>query len=55
MLKPDTRTGTCIWCEREDQTLYFIVWCFNGQIFTDWVCSRCRRIHMTMTVNENED
>ena len=51
---PETRTGKCAWCEAEDQTLGFIVWCFENSIFTDWVCSRCRRA-MSATVNEHED
>jgi len=52
---PVTRVGTCAWCGRESGTLYFIVWCFDGRIFTDWVCFRCRRAAGTATVNENED
>ena len=55
MKERDTRIGTCAWCERNEQALHFIVWCFDGRIFTDWVCRRCRLINMTMTVNENED
>lgn len=54
-MKPDTRIGTCAWCERHNQTLFFIVWAFDGRIFTDWVCIRCRRIHQKRTVDENED
>ena len=55
MRKPDTREGTCAWCGKHDQTLYFIVWTCDGRIFTDWVCIWCRRIGSTITVNENED
>lgn len=51
----DTREGTCSWCGRHNQTLYFVVWAFDGGIYTDWVCGRCRRIHRKKTVNENED
>ena len=51
----DTRRGTCPWCERKDQRLYFIVWYFNEQVFTDWVCAWCIRANRTATVNENED
>lgn len=54
-MKPDTRIGTCPWCGREGQALYFIVWYFNERIFTDWVCIRCRRVFQKATVNENED
>ena len=50
-----TRTGTCSWCGKHNQTLFFIVWIFDGQLFTDWVCSRCRRICRRRTVNEDED
>lgn len=50
-----TRTGTCSWCEKHNVTLYFIVWCFQGDLYTDWVCDRCRRANMRITVNENED
>lgn len=52
---PDTREGTCEWCGKHNQTLYFIIWCFDGRIFTDWVCVMCRRVNNTLTVNENED
>ena len=55
MAAPDTRKGTCAWCERHGVTLYFIVWCFDGRLFTDWACERCRRIAWTATANENED
>ena len=54
-MKDDTRIGACSWCGRQDQTLYFIVWCFDGGLYTDWVCIRCRRIFNTKTVNEDED
>lgn len=54
-MKPDNREGSCPWCGREDQALYFIVWIFDEQVFTDWVCLRCRRIFSTATVNESED
>ena len=51
----DTRTGTCEWCGREGQALYFIAWIFENRFFTEWVCVRCRKIAGTATVNENED
>ena len=50
----ETREGTCPWCEREGQTLGFIVWYFLDQVFTDWVCERCRRT-VSATVDERED
>ena len=52
---PDTREGTCAWCERHNQTLFFIVWIFEERICMDWVCERCRRANWKATVNENED
>ena len=55
MKQPDTREGTCAWCGKHGETLYFIVWCFDGRIFAEWVCTRCRRIAWKATVNENED
>ena len=51
----DAREGTCAWCGRHNQTLYFFIWCFDGRLFMDWICGRCRRVHWKATVNENED
>lgn len=51
----DTRTGTCAWCGKHNETLFFFIWCFDGHLFTDWVCEKCRRAHWKATVNENED
>lgn len=52
---PETKTGTCPWCERHQQTLYFTIGICDGHLWTDWICARCRQICRTLTVNENED
>lgn len=44
---PETEQGTCPWCERHDQTLFFAIGCRNGRLWYDWVCARC-----LSTVNE---
>ena len=38
---PETKQGTCPWCERHDQTLFFATGCSNGRVWYDWVCARC--------------
>lgn len=42
---PETKTGTCPWCERHQQTLFFTVG-YDEQIglWTEWLCARCRQI-----------
>ena len=52
---PDTREGNCAWCGKHGVKLFLLIWCFEGRLFTDWVCERCRRANWKATVNENED
>ena len=50
----EDRRGTCAWCECESVRLSFLIWIFNEELYTDWVCERCRRA-MGPTADENED
>ena len=48
---PETKIGTCAWCERHQQTLFFTVG-FDCEIgfWTDWICARCRQIARALRV-----
>ncbi len=54
-MTPENRKGTCAWCGQEEEDLRFAVWFFDGFVFAEWLCEKCRRIVRTATVNENED
>lgn len=41
---PETKEGTCPWCERHRQTLYFTVGQYDGKLWCDWICARCRDV-----------
>lgn len=38
---PLTRFGTCPWCERHKQTLFFTVGTDDGELWFEYVCARC--------------
>lgn len=41
---PDTKYGTCPWCERENQRLQFVIAHYHDQmdrIWADWICADC--------------
>lgn len=38
---PETKQGTCPWCEKHNQTLYFTTGVKDGRLWYDWICARC--------------
>lgn len=38
---PETKHGTCPWCEKHDQTLYFTTGTVDGRLWYDWICAKC--------------
>lgn len=41
---PETKQGTCPWCERHDQTLFFTVGQHDGSLWYDWICGECLKV-----------
>ena len=35
------KVGTCAWCERHNQQLFFMTYVFDGRFLSDWVCGYC--------------
>lgn len=50
---PETKTGTCPWCERQNQTLYFTSGFYaEGSRYVYWieyVCAHCRWAYQRRT------
>lgn len=38
------KQGTCKWCERHNQTLYLTIGIDYSEMWTEWLCAKCRSI-----------
>lgn len=41
---PETKQGTCPWCERHDRTLFFTVGQHDGGLWFGWICGECLKV-----------
>ena len=41
---PVTKHGTCPWCGKHDQTLYFTCGFFECRLWTEYICADCMKV-----------
>lgn len=39
---PEPKQGKCEWCERHNQTLYWTIGVTDGELWSVWICEKCR-------------
>ena len=51
---PLTKIGKCPWCERHNVTLFFSSGIVDGELWTNWICAKCRQAARSLRGGERD-